>query len=152
MQVLWQKSISNSWEEWTLNGKKSFFLKQIWDMTLFGKSSRFDQIYFGILLLGQLLIHLALQTTAENLIFQKQGMFLPILILSILILFQRKFLFSFSTARENTVCCLVVFPRKPTSHRDWAGDVGFDCRPLHQRKSRRRLLSLYPTPIPPSNN
>ena len=81
-------------------------------MTLFGKSSRFDQIYFGILLLGQLLIHLALQTTAENLIFQKQGMFLPILILSILILFQRKFLFSFSTARENTVCVVWLFFRE----------------------------------------
>ena len=81
-------------------------------MTLFVKSSRFDQIYFGILLLGQLLIHLALQTTAENLIFQKQGMFLPILILSILILFQRKFLFSFSTARENTVCVVWLFFRE----------------------------------------
>ena len=50
-------------------------MEQIWEMTLFVKSSRFDQIYFRILLLGQLLIHLGLQTTAKNLIFQKQGIF-----------------------------------------------------------------------------
>ena len=133
MPVLWQKSKPNSWK-WTLNWKQNI---SFW--------SRFERWHF---LESQVVLikfisgffcwdnfwSILPDRQRQRIWFPKKNVFANIFSLSDVSKNISRFIFYC----EQKYCCVLFgcfFPRKPASHRDWAGDVGFDCRPLHQRKS-----------------